>query len=150
MIVFSRKKRERIAIGDLEACHITVAVDEIAPDQVVLAVEAPSHVPILSLEEHALRFELEQGPYPQVPKNFEISIRPLPSEPGSAVAARRKQRISRQKDEKVMIGDFIVVMVVEIRGDKVRLGIEAPCQIAAYRKEVYEQILREREEGRAG
>ena len=51
--------------------------------------------------------------------------------------------LSRKKDEKIIIGDSITLMVVEIRGDKVRLGIEAPKEVAVHREEVYEAIRRE-------
>lgn len=51
--------------------------------------------------------------------------------------------LSRQRDESIMIGDNVVVTIVEIRGDKVRLGIEAPTHIPVHRQEVYEAIQRE-------
>lgn len=51
--------------------------------------------------------------------------------------------LSRNLDEKIMIGDSIVVMVVAIQGDKVRLGIEAPKDMPIHREEVYEAIKRE-------
>ncbi len=51
--------------------------------------------------------------------------------------------LSRQRDETIMIGDDIEVTVVDIRGDKVRLGISAPKEISVHRKEVYEAIKRE-------
>jgi carbon storage regulator len=51
--------------------------------------------------------------------------------------------LSRQRDETIMIGDDIEVTVVDIRGDKVRLGISAPREVAVHRKEVYEAIKRE-------
>lgn len=51
--------------------------------------------------------------------------------------------LSRQRDESIVIGDDIVVTVVDIRGDKVRLGIEAPKTITVHRQEVYEAIQRE-------
>lgn len=51
--------------------------------------------------------------------------------------------LSRQRDETVMIGDDIEVTVVDIRGDKVRLGITAPKEISVHRKEVYDAIKRE-------
>jgi len=53
--------------------------------------------------------------------------------------------LSRQRDETIMIGDRIEITVVDIRGDKVRLGIDAPTSIAVHRKEVYEAIRRENE-----
>ena len=51
--------------------------------------------------------------------------------------------LSRQRDETIMIGDNVEVTVVDIRGDKVRLGISAPKELAVHRKEVYEAIKRE-------
>jgi carbon storage regulator len=51
--------------------------------------------------------------------------------------------LSRQRDESIMIGDNIVITVVDIRGDKVRLGINAPVEVPVHRQEVYEAIQRE-------
>ncbi len=51
--------------------------------------------------------------------------------------------LSRQRDETIMIGDEIEITVVDIRGDKVRLGISAPHSVPVHRKEVYEAIKRE-------
>jgi carbon storage regulator len=51
--------------------------------------------------------------------------------------------LSRQRDQTIMIGDDIEITVVDIRGDKVRLGINAPSEIPVHRKEVYEAIKRE-------
>ena len=51
--------------------------------------------------------------------------------------------LSRQRDETIMIGDNIEITIVDIRGEKVRLGISAPSDIAVHRKEVYEAMLRE-------
>jgi len=51
--------------------------------------------------------------------------------------------LSRQRDETIMIGDEVEITVVDIRGDKVRLGISAPTSIAVHRKEVYEAIREE-------
>lgn len=51
--------------------------------------------------------------------------------------------LSRQRDETIMIGDEVEVTVVDIRGDKVRLGISAPRQVTVHRKEVYDAIKRE-------
>jgi len=52
--------------------------------------------------------------------------------------------LSRQKDESIMIGNAIEITVVDVRGDKVRLGINAPKEIPVHRKEVYHVILREK------
>ncbi len=51
--------------------------------------------------------------------------------------------LSRQRDETIMIGDEIEITVVDIRGDKVRLGINAPTRIAVHRKEIYDAIRAE-------
>lgn len=58
--------------------------------------------------------------------------------------------LTRQRSEEVVIGDDIVVKIVDVRGDKVRLGIECPVEIPVHRREIYEAIKRERErDGRA-
>lgn len=54
--------------------------------------------------------------------------------------------LSRHRDESIMIGDNVVVTIVDIRGDKVRLGIDAPNEIPVHRQEVYEAIQRENRE----
>ena len=53
--------------------------------------------------------------------------------------------LSRQRDETIMIGDDIEITIVDIRGDKVRVGINAPKEISVHRKEVYDAIQREKE-----
>lgn len=55
--------------------------------------------------------------------------------------------LSRQRDESIMIGegnDVIEVMIVDVRGDKVRLGITAPKRIPVHRREIYDAIQREK------
>jgi len=54
--------------------------------------------------------------------------------------------LSRQRDETIMIGDDVEITVVDIRGDKVRIGINAPRSVRVHRKEVYEAIQRENAE----
>lgn len=51
--------------------------------------------------------------------------------------------LSRQRDESIIVGDNVQITVVDIRGDKVRLGIVAPAEIPVHRKEVYDAIQRE-------
>lgn len=50
--------------------------------------------------------------------------------------------LSRKKNESIRINDSITIVIVEIRGDKVRLGIEAPKEVPVHRSEVYEAIRR--------
>ncbi len=50
--------------------------------------------------------------------------------------------LSRKKNESIIINDDITIVVVEIRGDKVRLGVEAPKEVPVHRNEVYEAIQR--------
>ncbi len=54
--------------------------------------------------------------------------------------------LSRKKDEQIVIGDGIIITIVEIRGDKVRLGITAPPEVPVHRREVYDAIQRERKD----
>ena len=54
--------------------------------------------------------------------------------------------LSRKKNESIVINDDITIVVVEIRGDKVRLGVEAPKEVPVHRNEVYESIRRNQHE----
>ena len=53
--------------------------------------------------------------------------------------------LSRRKNESIMVGDDVQIMIVGIRGDKIRLGIEAPKSIPVHRMEVYEIIQHDRD-----
>ena len=53
--------------------------------------------------------------------------------------------LSRHRNETIVLGDNIRVTIVDVRGDKVRLGIEAPADVSIHRLEVYEAIQREGE-----
>lgn len=55
--------------------------------------------------------------------------------------------LSRKKNESIVIGNSITIVVVEVRGDKVRLGIEAPKDVAVHRHEVYEAIKAAEKQG---
>lgn len=50
--------------------------------------------------------------------------------------------LSRKKNESIVINEDITIVIVEIRGDKVRLGVEAPKEVPVHRREVYEAIKR--------
>ena len=55
--------------------------------------------------------------------------------------------LSRKKNESIVINNDIKIVVVEIRGDKVRLGVEAPREVPVHRREVYEAIQKSLESG---
>lgn len=52
--------------------------------------------------------------------------------------------LSRQVGEKIMVGDDIELMIVAVRGDKVRLGIKAPRNVEVHRREIYDEIQKEK------
>ncbi len=52
--------------------------------------------------------------------------------------------LSRTRNESIMIGDDVEITIVDVRGDKVRLGITAPKSISVHRKEVYNAIQEEK------
>ena len=54
--------------------------------------------------------------------------------------------LSRQRDESIMIGDDVEITIVDVRGDKVRLGITAPKNIPVHRREIYDAIQGEKAE----
>jgi carbon storage regulator len=58
--------------------------------------------------------------------------------------------LSRKKNESIVINNDITIVVVEIRGDKVRLGVEAPKEVPVHRREVYEAIHRSSAGGAEG
>lgn len=55
--------------------------------------------------------------------------------------------LSRQSDETIIIGDNIRVTIVEVRGDKVRIGIDAPRDVTVHRQEIYDAIRRDSQDG---
>jgi len=58
--------------------------------------------------------------------------------------------LSRQRDQTIIIGDNIEITIVDIRGEKVRLGISAPAHIPVHRKEVYDSIKQSDKDGHPG
>lgn len=51
--------------------------------------------------------------------------------------------LSRYKDQSIYIGDDIIITVVDVRGDRIRIGIDAPANVPVHRQEIYEAIRRE-------
>ncbi|HAI98437.1 TPA: carbon storage regulator [Candidatus Peribacteria bacterium] len=58
--------------------------------------------------------------------------------------------LSRKKNESIVINDDITIVVVEIRGDKVRLGVEAPKEVPVHRREVFDALRRNEAAGGTG
>ena len=51
--------------------------------------------------------------------------------------------LTRQRGEKIMVDDNIIITIIEVRGDKVRIGIEAPRDVSVHREEIYDEIQRD-------
>jgi len=51
--------------------------------------------------------------------------------------------LTRQRGEKIMVDDNIIITIIEVRGDKVRIGIEAPRDVSVHREEIYNEIQRD-------
>ena len=51
--------------------------------------------------------------------------------------------LTRRPGESIVVGDNIVVTVIEIKGGQVRIGIDAPREVDVYREEIYEQVRQE-------
>ncbi len=55
--------------------------------------------------------------------------------------------LTRGFKEKIVIGDDVTVTVLGVKGNQVRIGIEAPLEIPVHREEIYQRILKERADG---
>ena len=58
--------------------------------------------------------------------------------------------LSRYKDQSIYIGDDIIITIVDVRGDRIRIGIDAPADIPVHRQEIYEAIHRGRKVEKKG
>ena len=144
MLVLSRKKNESIFIGD----DIIVTVIEIRGLKVRLRIAAP-----LDIEVHRMEvYEALHPPGGQTSQEGE-SESTFGAVAQSSTASTRSNAVgglvlSRHRDESIIIAGVIVITVVDVRGDKVRLGIAAPIEISVHRQEVYEAIKRENRQRR--
>lgn len=58
--------------------------------------------------------------------------------------------LARRTDEKIRIGENIVITIIEIHGDQVKIGVEAPKTVKVFRQEVFEEIQKENKAAAAG
>ncbi len=121
MLVLSRQRDEQIVIGDKV---VLVMVLSIRGARVRLLIQASTSLGIMRAEKVSYEGE-----------------RPIPQEGGNGSLV-----LSRKKGEKILIGDHFDLTVVEVRGDKVRIGIDAPTDVPVHRMEVYKAIHAEEQE----
>lgn len=128
MLVLSRKRDESIIIGDV----IEAVIVDIRGDKVRLGIRAPAE---LSVHRGEVLQAISEDTRPTT-----VSLDSLPQAGGTVDGPLLV--MSRRKNESVVINGNIHVVVIEIRGDKVRLGIESPRDVPPHRREVYEAIKR--------
>ncbi len=135
MLVITRQRDETLMIGEC----IEVTVIDIRGDKARIGVIAPRCVPVHRKEiweEVRLQYKLAQSGL--------LNPEPRPSVSANAAGpAGPTLVLTRRRDESVMIGDDVEVTVIDIRGDKVRLGVNSPRQMSVCRKEIFEAIRRE-------
>lgn len=137
MLVLSRKIDESIVISQ----RINVFVVDIRGDKVRLGIRASKNIPVHRKEVYEDIIKEENTPNP-------LPLGEIPNEPGFDIfdTANGQLVLSRKRDESIYIAADVIVTIVDIRGDKVRLGIEAPAEFPVHRKEVWAAIRREIEE----
>ena len=131
MIVLTRQKGESVMIGD----DVEVIIVDVRGAKVRLGITAPKHIPIHRKEIYDA-IPIEKDSLLTNKSGDEVSI--IGDEVPSLLV------LSRERGESIMIGDDVEVIIVDVRGDKVRLGITAPKYIPIHRKEIYDSIVREK------
>lgn len=134
MLVLSRRRDEQIIVT--RAVILTIV--DIRGDKVRVGIQAPSQVPVHRREVHdAIDRENRRSTPGYVPA-APIDLTALPAI--DTKSASGMLVLSRKKNESIVINGNVEVVIVEIRGDKVRLGVEAPKEYPVHRLEVFEAI----------
>ena len=133
MLVLSRTRNKSIMIGD----DVEIIAKDIQDDKVGLKITAPDNVPIL-MKEIWDAIQLNEG------QKKEFQDQQETQEPVIGATDRCAPVLFLKKNESIMIGDDVEIMIVRIRGNKVRLGITAPKEIPVHRREIYDAIQREK------
>jgi carbon storage regulator len=128
MLVLSRKKNESIIIGDV----IEVVVVEIRGDKVRLSVRVPAEISVHRCEV-----------WDAIARENPANSQPIDKLVGpDLVPGRSILVLSRKRNECIVINGNITVVIVDIKVDKVRLGIESPKEVSCRRREVHEALKR--------
>lgn len=126
MLVLSRQRDEQIVIGNTR-----LVIVDIRGDKVRIGVCAPTEIAVHRQEvEKAILRECASSSTPA----------PTPVAYPATLAEGGMIVLSRKKNESIVLNHEVTVVVVEIRGDKVRLGVEAPKEVPVHRREVYDAI----------
>ena len=136
MLVLSRHRNESVMIGD----DVVITCQDIRGDKVLVHIAAPNTAFMYRSELPAFLKAVPAGGDHDAaqPKVGDDAQDPNPDAviPPNTV-------VTRHRDQSFNIGDDITITIVDIRGDKVRFGIDAPQDIPVHRQEVYEAIKRE-------
>ena len=139
MLVLSRKLNEKILIGG----DITIQVVKVSRNRVRIATDAPDGVRITrgaSIEQAPTTGTT--GSFGAASGNVAVMERPATT---STQSDGLGLVLSRKEGERILIGDEIALTIVDIRGDKVRIGVEAPRDVTVHRAEVDAAIKLERD-----
>jgi len=135
MLILRRRKDESIMIGD----DVEIIAKDIQDDKVGLKIMAPDDVPIL-MKEIWDAIQRKNG------QKKESQDQQGTQEPVMGATDRCAPVLFLKRDDSIMIGDDVEIIIVGIIRSGVRLGITAPKEIPVHRREVYDAIQREKEQ----